>query len=148
MRKLKPQARISNRLASHPAVNQCVRADVRPDRQVRNFTLRPGISTQARIVTALFCLIAASSVSPADADEGPVPQPEPFGVFENREEAFCRSTDMQGEHHCVCSAAGVEVPMTFKEFAYYIQLRTPDPGTARAVEAKLAQWARYCEPNR
>jgi hypothetical protein len=38
--------------------------------------------------------------------------------------------------------------MTFNEFAYYIRLRTPDPGTARAVEAKLAQWARYCEPNR
>jgi hypothetical protein len=66
-------------------------------------------SAGARIVTALFCLIAASSVSPADADEGPAPQPEPFGVFENREEAFCRSTDMQGESHCVCSAAGVEV---------------------------------------
>jgi hypothetical protein len=33
--------------------------------------------------------------------------------------------------------------MTFSEFAYYIRLRISDPGTARAVEAKLAQRARY-----
>jgi hypothetical protein len=107
--------------------------------------MKPSMSTRAH---TLFCLIAASSVCAAFAEEGPVLQPEPFGALENREEAFCRSAGTQNDNHCFCSAAGVEVPMTFNEFAYYIRLRTPDPGTARAVEAKLAQWARYCEPNR
>jgi hypothetical protein len=110
--------------------------------------MEPGISTGARTVAALVCLIAASSICAAFADEGPKSPPEPFGALENREQAYCQSTGAQDENHCVCSAAGVEVPMTFNEFAYYIRLRIPDPGTARAVEAKLAQWARYCGPDR
>ena len=110
--------------------------------------MRPSISIRTRILPLLFCLMAASSVCAALADEGPVPRPEPFGVFENREEAFCRSTDTQGENRCVCSAARVEGPMTFKEFASYIHLPVSDTDTSRAIEAKLAQWAHYCEPNR
>jgi hypothetical protein len=106
------------------------------------------ISIRTRVLAALFCLVTAPSIGAAFADEGPGPQPEPFGALENRDEAFCRSTGTQTENHCVCSAAGVEVPMTFKEFASYIRLPVPDTNTSRAIEAKLAQWAHYCEPNR
>jgi hypothetical protein len=110
--------------------------------------MESSISTGARSFAALYCLVVASSGCAAFADEGTKSPPEPFGALENREQAFCQSTGAQDENHCVCSAAGVEVPMTFNELAYYIRLRIPDPGTARAVEAKLAQWARYCAPDR
>ena len=106
------------------------------------------LKLQAAMMAALFCLIAAPSIGAAFADEGPGPQPEPFGALENREEAFCRSTGTQNENHCVCSAASVGVPMTFNEWTSYIRLRVPDASTARAIEAKLAQWARYCAPDR
>ena len=99
-------------------------------------------------MAALFCLIAASSVCAAFADEGAKSPPEPFGLRENRDLAFCRSTGMQDQNHCVCSAAGTELPMTFDQFADYLRLGIPDPSTGRAVEAKLAKWAQYCGPDR
>lgn len=111
--------------------------------------MQSSTSIRTRILPALLCLIAASSVGTAFAgDEGRMSPPEPFGMLENREVAYCQSAGAQDEHHCVCSAAGVEVPMTFNEFASYMRLRIPDLVTAHAVEVKLAQWARYCGPDR
>jgi hypothetical protein len=121
-----------------------MRADVRQDEQGRNVTMESRISTGARSLAALFCLAVASSGCAAFASEGAKSLPAPFGALENRDLAFCRSTGMQDENHCVCSAASIEVPMTFKQFADYLRLGIPEPSTGRAVEVKLEKWAQYC----
>lgn len=106
--------------------------------------MKPSISTRSRTLAALLCLIVALSLCAASADEGPRSPPEPFGALEGRDLAFCRSTGTQNENHCVCSAASVEVPMTFNQFADYLRLGLHDPSTGRSIEVKLAKWALYC----
>ena len=123
---------------------ESMRADVGQDQQGRKATMESSTSTGACTFAALLCLVGASSVCAAFAGEGAGSPPEPFGALENRDLAFCRSMDTQGENPCVCSAASIEVPMTFKQFADYLRLGIQDPSTGRAVEAKLAKWARYC----
>jgi hypothetical protein len=102
------------------------------------------VSTAIRVL-ALFCLLPAPPPGPAFGDEGSKIPPEPFGLVENQDLAFCQSAQAPADDRCICSAASIDNTVTLDEFADYVRLYIDDHSTKRAVQTKLGKWARYCE---
>jgi hypothetical protein len=100
---------------------------------------------EIRLLTAagMICAVAAGSATLTKAI-GKEEWPEPFGLLEDQDLAFCKKTASPAGEACVCSAAGIEGAMTFEEFDSYLLLDVESLALMRSIKMKLKQWTRYC----
>ncbi len=71
--------------------------------------------------------------------------PEPFGLLEDQDVAFCNKVlSRPPGNNCICSAATIETPMFFEEFVRYLHIGAVDAALKQSIDAKLARWATFC----
>ena len=108
----------------------------------QHFSASPGLH-KIRLLAAVgvICTIVGGDATLTMADDK---EPEPFGLLEDQDLAFCTKAASLAGEACVCSAAGIESAMTIDEFGSYLLMGVESLALMRSIDEKHKQWARYC----